>query len=253
MVIYADELFFINMLANELLMYSYCVICKIKPQHGKMAAAAGGCAVYAVAEAVLRLPGFFRLALLPCMVYAGFGKQGIVRHTSRLMLMCFALEGVVMTALAAGGASAELAGGCVTVFTSEPFGAAVYIFAYPVLWTLSRLYNRERQCRHLYIEYDNKTTEFDVLYDSGNLLRYRNKPVIMAAWEAAAPLFEFDRYAELNDNADSFVIYETISGAGVVPVINPQRCVLEGSDIDAAVAVVEKRFKGKYCGVVGNI
>lgn len=252
MTVYADMLFAVNALSNALLLYSYCFFYEIKRRHAKLAAASAAGAVYAVAEALFNLPRLLRGGVIIGMVYIAFGKAGLLKHTARIMLMCFAVEGITLAAMSAFGAGAALEGGGVVLFASEPLCAILYITAYPIYFLFSRLKARERKYIRLKIKYNQRAVTFDVLRDSGNLLKYHGRPVIMTAWEAMSPLFDYTGYAELKDKTDAFAIYETVNGAGVVPIIEGAECEIDGVAADSAVAVVERKFKGKYYGIAGD-
>lgn len=253
MTIYADEIFAVNAFSNEMLMYSYCMIRGIKPRHGRIALSSAICGVYAAVETVFTLPHILRAGVLAALAYTIFGKEAILKHIAELMFICFAVEGITITAISAAGGYAELAKGGITLFASEPVTAGIYVLSYPAFVIIQTIRGRKKKYQRLAIEHRNRKIELNVLHDSGNLLRYHNKPVVMIAWEAAAPLFDFKSFAELKEGAEAFVIYETISGAGVVPVIEPERCRLDGAEVSAAAAVVERKFKGKYCGIAGDI
>ena len=74
----------------------------------------------------------------------------------------------------------------------------------------------------------------------------------MAAWDAVCTLLDCDDYERLRGSAEDFVIYHTLSGAGVLPVIMPDICEADGAEINAAVAVVRRKFKGKYSALAGE-
>ena len=135
---------------------------------------------------------------------------------------------------------------------SEPVCAAIFICAYPAYILIMRLRTRSRRYIRLRLTYRGRCAEFYALYDSGNLLTYRGKPVIMAAWDAVCTLLDCDDYERLRGSAEDFVIYHTLSGAGVLPVIMPDICEADGAEINAAVAVVRRKFKGKYSALAGE-
>ncbi len=253
MKIYADEIFALNAFSAAMLIYSYFIINKLRPPHKRIVAACALCGVYAVSETIFGLPRLLRVAVLAAMAYTVFKRGGVIRHTALLMLICFAVEGITLAAVSVTGAAAELAQGGVTLFASEPVTAAFYILSYPTFIAAQKIRNRRKKYRKLSVTYRDRKIETEILYDSGNLLKYHGKPVIMIAWEAAAPLFDCEDFDRLRDTSEAYVIYETINGGGAVPVIEPERCAINGSEVNAAVAVVARKFKGKYCGIAGDI
>lgn len=253
MPVYADSVFTINLLSNALMLYSYSFFYGIKPHHSRLAAAAALGGLYATAEVILDLPHIIRVGVMILLVVTAFGKAGFIRHTSRIMLMCFAIEGITIAIVAMIGAGAELAYGSIVLFASEPVCAAIFITSYPVYCLTIKLIRVRQQYIRLDIRYNNREAHLNVLRDSGNLLRYHDRPVIMVAWDAAEALFEHSSYSELKENTETFAIYRTINGAGTVPIIEDAKCITDGIASNAALAVVERKFKGKYNGIAGDI
>ena len=253
MPVYADSVFLVNSLSNALLLYSYCFFYGIKPRHRRIAAASALCGAYAAAEAVLDLPRAFRVVIFILVVLAALGRSGLLKHASRLMLMCFAVEGITLAAVSTLGAGAELAQGSVILFASEPVCAVIFVSAYPAFCLGMRLAKKRRRYLYLDISRRGRSAHVKVLRDSGNLLRYHDRPVIMIAWDAVKSLFEHGSYSELSENADAYAVYRTLNGAGTVPIIEDASCKADGIESNAAIGVVERRFKGKYNGVAGDI
>ena len=252
MTIYADEIFLVNTLSDALLLYSYTYIAGAKPRHGRMlgAAAAGG--LYSAFEAALALPQLLRAGVLFGLAYLAFGRAAVIKHTVKLMLMCFIIESITLTAVSAIGAGAALARGGIVIFASEPVSAALFIGAYPAYILIMKLFAKRRKYLRLRLTYRGRIAELDALSDSGNLLKYHNKPVIMAAWDSVGHLFDSTCYEELKNKSDSFVMYHTVSGAGILPVIEPEKCEADGAEVNAAVAVVSRKFKGRYSAIAGE-
>lgn len=253
MTVYADEVFLINTLSNALLLYAYAYSSGRMQRHRRMVSAAAAGGFYAALEASLGIPPVLRAAVLPGVVYIAFGRTAIIKHTVRLMLICFVIEGITLTILSAAGAGAALTRGTVIIFASEPVCAAIFICAYPAYIIIMRLRARGRRHIRMRLTYRGRCAEFYALYDSGNLLKYRSKPVIMAAWDAVRDILDCPDYERFCDSAEDFVIYHTISGAGVLPIIEPDICEADGAEINAAVAVVRRKFKGKYSALAGEL
>ena len=252
MTVYADEVFLINMISNTLLLYAYAYTSGLAPKHRRMLSAAALGGIYAALEAAFGIPTVLRAAALCGIIYTAFGRAALIKHTVRLMLICFVIEGITLTVLSATGAGAALTRGTVIVFASEPVCAVIFICAYPAYILIMRLRARSRRHIRVRLTYRGRRAEFYALYDSGNLLRHRGKPVIMAAWDAVKALLDCSDYEKLRDSAEDFVIYHTVSGAGILPVIEPDLCEADGAEINAAVAVVRRKFKGKYSALAGE-
>lgn len=252
MTIYADEIFLINTLSDALLLYSYSYLNGAKPRHKRLLSASAAGGLYAAFEAALALPQLLRAGVLFGLVYIVYGNGAIIKHTTRLMLMCFVIESITLTMIAAMGAGAVLARCGIVIFASEPISAALFISAYPLYILIMKLRAGKRKYMRLRLTYRGRTAKLDALCDSGNLLKYRGKPVIMAAWDSVSHLFDSTGYDELKEKSESFVIYHTISGAGLLPVIEPEHCEADGAEVSAAVAVVSRKFKGKYSALAGD-
>ena len=253
MPVYADSVFAINSLSNALLLYSYSFFYGITPRHSRLIGAAALGGLFASAEAILDLPHILRVGVLILLTVIAFGRGGLARRVSQLMLMCFAAEGITIAAVSMMGAYAELAPDGIVLFASEPVCAAIFIAAYPTYYLVLKLIKAQNRYIRLSIRYRGREVRLTVLRDSGNLLRYHDRPVIMVAWEAVAALFDHNSYKELRSSTEAFAIYRTISGAGTVPIIDGAECITDGIISNAALAVVERKFKGKYCGVAGDI
>ena len=236
MTIYADELFAANALSLLMLMYSYCILNRIKPRHFRFIGGAAVCGVYAVAEVWLRLPYILRAAALSGIVYICFGRRNILRHTSHILLLSFAAMGITLAAASALGLGAELIKGYAVIFSAEPVGALIYILSYPVYILAQKLRRIQKKYVHITIFHNGSSIKLRALYDSGNLLKYHGKPVLLLSWDAASPLFECGSYVEMRDMSDQFVLYETISGLGTLPVVEPDKCFADGVPRDLAAA-----------------
>ena len=253
MPVYADSVFMINALSNALLLYSYSFFYGLKRRHLRLIAASALGGIYAAFEAIFDLPHLLRVIVLIIIIISAFGKCGIIKHTSRLMLMCFAVEGITIAVVSMIGAGAELVSGGVVLFASEPVCAIIFISAYPLYCLGTRLIEVRRRYIRLRIRYRNKEVAVTALRDSGNLLRYHDKPVIMVAWDAVKELLDHESYAELRAKSDTFAIYRTVNGAGTVPIIAEAVCTADGEETTAAIGVVERKFKDRYSGIAGDL
>lgn len=253
MPVYADSVFMINFLSNALMLFSYSFFYGLKRRHIRLIAASALGGIYAAFEAVFDLPHLLRAGILILIVISAFGKRGITKHTARLMLMCFAVEGITIAVVSTIGTNAELVSGGVILFASEPVCAVIFISAYPIYCLCTRLIEVRRRYVRLRISYLNKEISLNALHDSGNLLRYHDRPVIMVAWDAVKALFDHESYTELKEKTDTFAIYRTVNGAGTVPIIVEAVCTVDGADTNAAIGVVERKFKGRYSGLAGDL
>ena len=106
--------------------------------------------------------------------------------------------------------------------------------------------------RNVRIRYNGKEVSFSAMYDSGNLLKYHGKPVIIISWSKAAELFEADLYEELMSASEEFVMYGTIGSGGIIPIFKPECCFVGENKKDIYAAITENDLGG-YSAIVGDI
>lgn len=242
-----------NFISNMLLICAYALIFGIKKNYGRISAAAAAGGTYAVCEAVFMLPEVFRAAALVLMAFIAFGRYKVIQHTLRLMILAIIAEGITIMAVSVIGADAKLASGRITVFAKGAPLFILYVLSYPCMLLFKHAAVRGNRIKQVYIRYNNRETHFNVLYDSGNLLKYHGRPVLIAEWEAVKSLMESAEYEEYRERASDFVLYRTIAKNGAVPVFEPEICRIDGEPVNISAAVVEQGFSGQYKGIVGSI
>ncbi len=249
MTIYADEVFAINTVSNILLLYAYCVLYRmpLKKLCLIIAAVFGG--VYAVFDVVLSLPWIARAVVLYIMSAIAFGIRGAVLHTLRLMFIAICVEAITLMGVVIAGGSAVVRG-VVTIFAQDTVAAGIYVLAYPTVVIIKYIMRAGQKYRRVNIAYSGKEIEFIALYDSGNLLKYKGRSVIMVEWETAKELFQYTEYAELELNSTAFIMYNTLNGGGMVPVFEEVRCYINGISVNYVMAVTRRKFAGKYSGII---
>lgn len=253
MVIYADEVFILNMIANLLLLLCCDTLFHISARRTHVVAAAGIVALYAVFESVYNLPRILRAAVLFCMTYTSFGHRALLRNTARLLFVIVCLEAAALVCVTILGGSAVVAGGVISLFANEPITAVLYALAYPSVIAVSRLHSRaKRRCR-VHVEYNNAKLDFTALYDSGNMLKYQNIPVIIVSWQSAKELVSYESYDAFVQSAVDFVLFTGISGSSTAPVIIPDKCYVNGCSRETALAVCDRNFSMGCTGLVGEI
>lgn len=252
MTIYVDEIFAVNTFASAVLLYIYRFCGGVSAGRRRILGAAALSGLYAVCEAVLRLPHFMRVPAMALMVLAAFGRRLAVKNTVALMLVCACVSGITAAVMASFGVSARLAGGTVTVFASEPVTAAVYLLAYPVLIAARRIAARGRT-RIVSVRYRGRRADFAALYDSGNLLRYRGRPVLFLDMKTASELTGLPDYESIAAAAEEAVAYSTVNGGGAAPVLGGAQIYVDGAARDAAAAVMNRTMRGSWGGIIGEV
>lgn len=249
MTIYADEVFAVNTVSNILLLYAYCTLYRIHVKKLRLIGAAAFGGVYSVFDAVFALPWIFRVVILFSMVCIAFGRRGNTLHTLRLMFISVCVEAVTLTGIVLVGGSAVISG-VITVFAQGTVAAIIYLISYPVIIGIKYIMRVKQKYRRVNVIYSGKEIEFVALHDSGNLLRYKGRPVIMVDWETAEVLFPYTDYTELEINSTAFVMYNTLSGGGMLPVFEDIKCYINGISVNSVMAVTRRKFSGKYRGII---
>ena len=98
-----------------------------------------------------------------------------------------------------------------------------------------------------------KRISLNVLHDSGNLLKYKNKTVMIVRYDVISDALGTEDYNSFFNGSEAFVRYRTIQGGGVIPVIEPESCLIDGSECEIAAAVIREGFNGKYQGIIGTL
>ncbi len=252
MTIYVDEIFAVNTFASAVLLYIYRFTGGVGAGARRILGAAAVSGAYAVAEAVLRLPHIMRIPALALTAFAAFGGRTVIKNTVALMLICVCIEGITAAVMASFGANARLAGGTVTIFASEPVTAVVYLLAYPALAAARRIAARGRT-RFVTVRYRSRRADFKALYDSGNLLRHRGRPVLFLDMKTAEKLTGCADYAAIAAEAEEAVAYNTVNGGGAAPVLCGAKIYVDGVPAEAAAAVMNKSMSGGWGGIIGEV
>lgn len=252
MIIYADELFIVNVLSDFMLFCAYTVLYGVKKVYLRIAAASAFGGVFAVLDTVYDLSGVIRIPVLFIMVFIVFGRHRLLMNTLRLMMIIVLIQGITIMTVSAVGADALLVSGTVNVFVRGAELFIIYIFSYPVLLLIKKFIVKNDRIKSVYIECGGKKVCFNALYDSGNLLKYHNIPVMVVQWNAVMDLMNYSSYEEYYQNAEGYVLYKTIGKNGVIPIFKPSTCKIDGDIHNIAIAVVNYGFGNKYKGIVGN-
>lgn len=253
MTIYADEIFAVNALSDLLLLCTCCVLNSGGIRWRRVIAASVLGGGYAVAEAVFYLPHVLRTAVLFCMMLMVSGRKRVVTDFLKCVFMLVFVEGAVTAGMSILGADAVLVKGTVNIFAPAAAVTVVYLLAYPALLLIRYVSRRKKRFYEMVIEHNGRRADFRILRDSGNLLRFHNKPVAVVSWDGVAELFGNDDFEAYRQKAENFVMYGTIGGGGAAPVFEPDRCTLDGIPREVEIAVTDRKFGTGWCGVAGEI
>lgn len=252
MVIYADLIFLINTVSDILLFSAYRYITHSKTSMVRITAVSVFGGMYSVLESVFRISCYVRPAVLTAMCALIWGHKNAVKNTINIYSAVLCVEGITMLFVSCMGADAYLAAGTVTVFIPKLklFAAAAASY---ILYAAVKIYlKKAERIKRTELVINKRKTALDVLYDSGNLLRYKNKPVMIVCFGAVKDLLNEQDYNSFFNRSEAFVHYSTIRGDGIAPVLEPESLSIDGRRSEAAVAVVREELGEGYQGIIGG-
>ena len=252
MIVYADVVFIANFIATSVLFMCCQALfnSRIKPLRLLASGVVSG--VYAVFEAVLLLPVIMRPGVLILLTVIVFGKNRVLFNTSRIAFVCAGFEVIFMLVMSVTGADAVITNGSVTVFCSNVCGTVVYFASYPMLILIKRYAKTSTSRKHAEFVINGQKTTVELLYDSGNLLSYKGFCVAVIGWEKMKDFFCNMEYSELLITAQDRMIFNTVGRGGILPIITPERSIIDGMESDLKIAVADRTFKG-YDGIIGEL
>ncbi|MBQ2829519.1 MAG: sigma-E processing peptidase SpoIIGA [Oscillospiraceae bacterium] len=196
MVVYIDSVFFLNLLANYLLLISTVRLCGLPPQRGRLLAAATLGAAYAVAVFVLPIDGFLWKIFVACiMVYTAFGdRRSFFRSLFLFLGLSCAFAGCVLALGILSDNTQLLTRGVFFADISWRILLIASMAAYLVLNVVFRGSARHDIAKELLaatITRGGRTVSLTVLRDTGNTLTdpLTGRAVLVVWQDALAPLW----------------------------------------------------------------
>lgn len=253
MVVYVDEIFIINTATDALLMYGVCTVAGYRPKHRRIALAAVFGGVYAAIEAAFALSHMLRSAMLLFMSAIAFGPANLLMNFWKCFAVIIFTDGLLGIGMSISGADVRIVKGTVNIFAPPLTTALMCLGSYPLLLFAGHIISYRRRLYRARVEYNDRAVRIILLRDSGNLLRFRNKPVAVVDWASISSLFCNDSFKSYRENADMHIAYGGIGGGGSAPIFKPDKFIVEGKVCDMTIAVIEYDFGKMYCGVIGEI
>lgn len=201
MVIYADVMFFINLIFDYMALMVLGKIMKLRVRQWRIAAsgalgAAGTVMLFCMDVSHVFLKLLLALVMIIC-AYGFSGKRTLSVFAAFLLIMA-AVSGVVTAAVSviSTGTDSVIKNGIVYFDISGALLFIILLAAYPIICILSKGM-RERRNRTVYlaeIERSGEKVTLSALFDSGNKLKepITKRPVVVAEWESVRALFETD-------------------------------------------------------------
>lgn len=253
MTVYADMLFAVNFTALFLLLYVYSFFRKISLNLPRAFTASVLCGTYAVIEVVCFLPCFLRTAVLFCFSGVVFGKKGIVKNTFGLAVCSAVIEIAVISVMAVFQKNVLIQKGIAVVFANEKIMLLIWIVSYPALITAKRIFLYMRKRRTVCLWYNGGYIKFYAMYDSGNLLMHRGKPVLITVWDTVSDLVGCKSYGQFFSDTENKTGFKSVSGEGEMPFFKPEKCLINSVEKDIYVGVIENNLFGSYTAIVGDV
>ena len=252
MTVYADVVFIANCISVIALLLGYSVMFggRIKLIRLVLSGVVSG--LYAVCEAVFFLPYIIRTLMLFLLTAIAFGRTQVIYNTARFAFVAVCVEVLFVVFMGIMGQRAFITDGSITVFCSGIVGITVYFLSYPLLIFIK--WYTKKHIRQKYAEFviNGQKITLTLLYDSGNLLMHKGVCVTIVSWKKINDLFSGIHYNDLLITAGDRMIYNTVSSSGILPLITPERSVIDGIDANIKIAVADREF-GEYDGVVGDL
>lgn len=210
--------------------------------------------------AICSLLSTVAVGIFMCVILNGFKDFKLLVRESAVFVSANLLIGGGMTAVyeyfnTHGGADNILIYGKAETI-EEQLPMAVFIIASAAItvsvFCFSRGIARHRHARQveLTIEHNGKVLQTTAMQDSGNLLTepISGLPVIILRKEAAGKLLEqqtVDLLSMLIPSKKSgekirFILYETVSGKGLLGAFKPKKILVNGISVDGWVAISDK-------------
>lgn len=250
MVIYADVIFAVNFISTFSLLSVYAVLAGSEKKYKRIACASLISGLYAVAESVYAFSYILRVFILVLVVATAFGRSSLIYNTARFGLMSVCVQVIFIVIMSISGKDGYISSGSITVFSSDIWGAAVYVFSYPVLIFITRLWQKRRQIRVADLVINGKKIKLLLLYDSGNLLMHNGVTVAVVAWDSIKSVMECNSYEELFLSGCDTMVFNTVGRGGMMPVIETDHAIIDGIERMIKIAVINRSFN--LCdGIIG--
>lgn len=218
MVIYADVLFFINLIFNCITLIILGKAAKLRVKARRIiAAGAAGAAGTVVIFCLEAHYALLKALLAALMILCAYGLMDIKRISSvfaAFWLINAAVSGIsaVLISLVSTGTDSVIKNGILYFDISGTLLFSILLVSYPLICLLSRGL-RSRKNRAVYravIEKAGRSVYVDALFDSGNRLKepITGRPVVVAEWTAVRDLFEAPvDFSELENKIEEYRLW----------------------------------------------
>lgn len=268
MVIYADILFAVNFIMDYIALYVCGKVLNFNIKAARLSASSAIGALYAVLDAVISMRTFTSIAclaavsLIMCSIAYGYKSIAAFIKTVILFYAVNMLLGGIMTVIyniAYKYRDADIFKNGITPQIYFAFVGIIFVFIV-ILGKIFTTFVYKKSVK-ANIEFDNCSKKFDLLCDTGNLLRdpYSDLPVIVLCADSLDGLLGKTGIHRRFDTASSddavkykirYIPVKTSAGSTLMPAIMADKISISGknnreNEVKAVIAV-DRFTKGSY-------
>lgn len=252
MTIYLDVHFLLNLIWALLILVCMKILYNIKSSWYRLLLASALCALYSVIEIIFGVFMPLRLLILYVMTVISWGFSGGFYNYLRLLFVNALTGAVFIGVVAILGINSVVSGKGITVIAPDFPTAVAGILIYLLIISCNALKKRWKNLVKVRLWIKGNMLSGRFLYDSGNLLKFKGVSVAVTDWNVLKHAMGEISYDELVCECDDRVIYNTVDGSGILPLIKPEKAVINGICREIYIGAVNRRFIG-YWGVIGDL
>lgn len=252
MTVYLDVHFLLNLIWALLMLICVKILYAIKSQWHRLLLASAFCGVCSVIEIVIGILVPLRLFVLYLMTVISWGFAGALYNFSRLLFVYALTSAVFIGAGALLGINSVVSGKGITVVAADFPTAVMGILIYPLMIGFNTFKKRWKNLVKVQLCVKGDMLSGRFLYDSGNLLKFKGVSVAVTDWSVLKNTMGGISYEELIYECEDRVLYNTVGGSGILPLIKPEKAVINGICREIYIGAVNRHFIG-YWGVIGDL
>ncbi len=267
LIIYADILFFINVIMDALVLYVCSKVMNLPTKKYRIFASACIGGLYGVADIFINFPEpavAIAVSVLMCVTAFGFiGKFTLVKTLIMFYCAGFLAGGIISFLFNAFFTYRN------TKFFSRGLTPGIFILfaaiAFVIITVAEKFLSVIRSEKKVWVEISlmGKSKKFCLLCDTGNLLRdpYSGLPVIVISKENILEVFDVENYIKYfsESKTDSavklkirYILVKTATGKTVLPAFVPDKIIIKDAkgaslEIKAVVAVMPEMLENTEC------
>lgn len=251
MTVYADEVFAVNFISTACMLGAYSHASDKSTGAFRIFCSAAAVGVYSVFEILFLMPHCLRIPLTAAITAAAFGRRNILRNMFGICFFSAMLEVIFSVLMYVAGRNMYVVSETVTVFSSDIFAAGAYAAVYPIFFAVRSFVKIKRRGKKADAVINDAKIRLVLLYDSGNLLRYKGLGVAVVSWDRIKAIYPGKSYFDFAECAEGWIHFGSVGQGGVLPIVTPDKFSVDGTEIKIKIAVAERRF-GDFDGLIGE-